>query len=660
MSKILILITCSFLINISLFSQSESPIVTLWDEVPSEHLRMTAYAPDTSAAAVVLEDNGYITINHISTEARCALTTLHRVKILKKSAFEDYGKHVIPIRSYEKLISLRAQTINPDGSRTLVKEYFEEKINEYVKLKKFAFPKLEEGSIIEYEYTKESENLLELYPWYFQEVIPVRHSELIVNFPKTFEYLHITSGERKLKQGVTEVKTKVPNGAKPLLVKDTYDYYYIDSVEAMKQEGFVTTMNDYIANIKFQLKQINPQNGGYSRKILTDWSALSNAFLNDKSLGLQLQTKNKYNDIWKAVKPLVAKATTDEEIVRICYDFIRKNVSWIDDYYSIFIQEDLDDAFKKKKANSGELNLMLVACLKEAGVDASPLLISTRAHGRPNQDYPIRQQFNHLLCYVEYKGKSLFLDAGDVNRPMGFPRRESLNGSGFLINMYNPHWVVIKPPLSTETVVTTCALSADGRLTGSISESHTSYSALDERSKLMKDDKNENVKKTWANVFPDIKLEDIQVTNKDDLQLPFMRSMSFSLPNAAIVANDLLYIKPPIMSDFNEAVFKQPKRSYPIDMPYPLLDSFAITMQLPEGFEVEELPKETTVKLPNDGGIYTYTCLVKDKKIQVNVLIDIKKVHYPKENYAGVKDFFDTIAAKHIEPIVLKKKGLKK
>jgi Domain of Unknown Function with PDB structure (DUF3857) len=139
---------------------------SLWDSVPLTDLSMNIYSNDTLAEAVVLLDNGCLKVPEYSKT--CILKVLHRVKLLKKSAFEDYGNHTITIRNYEKLISIRAHTINPDGLRTNVSEFYDEKLNEFVNIKKFAFPKLQEGSIIEYEYVIESENLLELYPWYFR------------------------------------------------------------------------------------------------------------------------------------------------------------------------------------------------------------------------------------------------------------------------------------------------------------------------------------------------------------------------------------------------------------------------------------------------------------------------------------------------------------
>jgi Domain of Unknown Function with PDB structure (DUF3857) len=642
-------------------AQIEGTIITLWDSLPAQDLTMNIYEPDTSAEAVVLLDNGYLRIVRILSDPKCVLTCLHRVKLLKKSAFDEFGSHSIKLRNYEKLISLKAQTISPDGSRHLVKDFYTEKLNESVSVKKFAFPKLQEGSIIEYEYTIESSNLLELYPWYFQEAIPVRHSELIVNIPGILNYIYIIKGGQIIKRGLDLVKTRIPNGNKVKVFNDSLYRYTVDTIEAMKPEGYITTMNDYVANLKFQLKKINPIYGNEKPKeILSTWEALSKEFLEDKSLGYQLSHKNKYNEIWKSIKPILEKATTQEEKIRLCYDYFNKNITWIDDNFSIYIEETLEDAFKKKRANSGELNLMLIACLNEAGIKAHPMLISTRDNGLPYTSYPIRKQFNHLFCYIEDGKKSLFLDVGNIFRPMTCPRIPSLNGSGFVLDANNPRWVDIVAPLSSEAILVQCTLKEDGFLFGSFSESHEGYSAVDERSSIKDDNKNENIKKEWEHVFSDIKLDSIKIINRDSTHLPFKRLISFTLPNAAVVSNDLIYLKPTLKTDFDESRFKQKKRNYPVDMPYPILSDYTLNLILPEGFSPEELPKDIKISLENDGGSYIYTCSHKENQIQLRVRVEIKKLHFPKKSYPALKDFFDIIAAKQAEQIVLKRNVDKK
>ncbi len=630
-------------------------IETPFGHVPKADLEMTRYDPDTSANAVVLLDNGFLSLYYGEQGWKCYLTSFKRVKLLKKSSFDDYGKYSITLRSSEKLLGVKAQTVNPDSSITPVTTFFDEKDNKYVSRKKFAFSNLQEGSIVEYEYTVEGTDVFSLYPWYFQAEIPVRHSELVTDIPRTLEYIYFFRGQAP-KQDEYTLNKKIEVKKKVILEPTTYFRYSLDSLEAMKSEGYVSTLSNHISNMKFQLSQINPVIGSDPpRKILQDWKALAKELMADKDLGEQLRFRSKYNDIWKAVKPLLATAQTDEEKIRIVYEFISQNVQWIDDYFGIYAQESsLDDAFKKKKANSGELNLMLIACLNEAGIKALPMLVSTRDHGLPYKNYPIGRQFNHVLCYIEGE-KPMFLDAGNIYRPMNVPRVPSLNGAGWVLDEKNPRWVDIPTPFSSETMLGNFALLEDGTLKGNIGGSYLGYAAVDERTSLKDDEKNENLKKAWAKAFPDIQLDSIVVVNKDSLYLPFKRTMNCIIPNAAIVADDLMYIKPTLKTDFDENPFKQEKRNYPVELPYPIRDHFVLNMAIPDGYTIEELPKEMVLGLPNNGGKFIYSCTKMGNKIQLMVRIELKQLYFPVEEYPNIKSFFNQIVTKKNEQIVLKR-----
>lgn len=627
---------------------------TPFGNVPTKDLLMTRYEPDTSANAVVLLDNGFMMPMLTFHEGwKCYITCFKRVKILKKSAFADYGEYSIRIKNSEKMLKIKAQTINPDNSISMVSNFFNES-NDFGSKIKFAFPNLQEGSILEYEYTMESKDMFELYPWYFQSELPVRHSELMLDIHKSLEYIYFFKGITP-KQDVYKVDREI-------IINDTiynsplkYYRYFLDTLPAMKAESYMTTLNDYMTSLKFQLSVIHSLDSDRKpKKIIHDWSILAKELTEDKNLGQQFSKQSKYDNVWKAVKPLLAKAKTDDEKMGIVYKYISENMSWIDDYFSIYAQETLNDAFKKKKGNSGELNLMLIACLNEAGIKAFPLLVSTREHGKPYKTYPIARQFNHLLCYIEKEGKPLFLDAGNAYRPINVPRVSALNGFGWVLDKNNPRWVEIPTPTSVETTVAFLDLKTDGTLQGTIKSDYLGYSAVDERT-TRSDSKNEYVKKEWAKLFPDIQLDSVVLTNKNDLNQPFQRSMNVTIPNAAVIADALMYIKPILKTNFDENPFKQQKRDYPVDLPYPISDHFVVHLTMPDGYSVEELPKDEAIYLKNNGGNFTYRCTKTDNIIQVKVDIELKQLQFLVDEYVQIKAFFEQIVLKKSELIVLKK-----
>ena len=656
MQKQLLLITLLWATMSVATAQKKAPkekdLEIEFGKVLSNDLAMTTYPLDSAAEAVVLAAKGRLSIEEGREGLELFFTNFRRVKLLKKSAFNSEGNIKITYYSkdrYEDLRSVKAAVIQPDGTRYELtkKEFFEEKVSAEYTTKKFAFPNLTEGCIIEYQYEMTSQNLSTLKDWQFQENIPVRHSELWLLVPQYFEYVYLTKGRQKVK--VVQKDDGLLNSTTSLAIQKLS----ADSVPALKPESYITTMSDYVSEISFQLSKINYPTGRVENR-LTNWPDVADKLLKHKYLGEQMSRKSNYGDVWRAVKPLVEGAKTDDEKIKIIYEYLCKNMSWDDDRFSEYSNETLNDAFKKKKANSGELNMMLLACLAEAGVKASPMLVSTRGHGKPVTTYPIMEQFNHLTCYIERDGKPMIIDIGNLNRPIGLPRVPTLNGEGWVLDKTNPRWVVIPAPLSNEVLLADFKLDEEGTLKGVINGNYRGYAAVNER-----DDENEQhdkVKKNLAKDFPDIKIDSINVVNLKNTDEAFKRTIYCTIPNAATTAGDLIYIKPTLKTDFDENPFKQPKREYPVEFPYPRKDQFILNLTIPQGYAIEEIPKPIRVNLPDKGGFFQYISSVKDNLIQLVVKIQLDQLHFEPEEYPSVKEFFNQIATKSAEQIVLKKK----
>jgi hypothetical protein len=633
----------------------EKPLEIEFGKIPTEDLKMTTYSLDSSAEAVVLATKGRIGFESRSNGLQVSYSYFRRVKLLKKSSFKSEGNIRIDYISkdnYEDLRKIKAAVIQPDGTRQELtkKDFFEEKVTAGRMAKKWAFPNLTEGCIIEYEYEILSEKFGTLYDWQFQENIPVRHSELWLSTPGFYEYTYLFTGRANLKR--EPQKDEYLGGSTLMAVQKMS----ADSVPALKPEAYITTMSDYLSQIKFQLSRINYPNGRIEN-IMTNWKDVAEKLSKNGSLGEQISRKGNYGDVWRAVKPLVADAKTDDAKIKIIYEFLCKNVAWDDDQFSGFSSESLNDAFKKKKANSGELNMMLIACLSEVGVKAQPMLVSTRGHGKPMTLYPIMDQFNHLACYIERDGKPMIIDVGNIHRPIGTPRISTINGEGWILDKENPHWIPLVATGSNEVTLGNFKLNDEGTLTGSISSNYKGYAAVSEREdEEDKEGKHEKVKKALAKDFPDIKIDSISITNLDNTVEPFKRIVYCAIPNAATTAGDLIYIKPSLKTDFDENPFKQPKREYPVDFSYPFKDQFILNLTIPDGYKVEELPKSIKVNLPENGGNFQYLSSVNGNVIQLVIKIQLDQLHFEAEEYSLVKEFFNQIATKSAEQVVLKKK----
>ena len=100
----------------------------------------------------------------------------------------------------EELVTLKAVTYNLENGKVVETKLetksavFKDKINKNLVVKKFTFPNIKEGSIIEYEYKLNSDFIFNLQPWDFQGEYPCLWSEYNVSLPEFYYYVTLTQG----------------------------------------------------------------------------------------------------------------------------------------------------------------------------------------------------------------------------------------------------------------------------------------------------------------------------------------------------------------------------------------------------------------------------------------------------------------------------------
>lgn len=384
-------------------------------------------------------------------------------------------------------------------------------------------------------------------------------------------------------------------------------------------------------------------------KTTTTWAELAQYLHKNEQLGRQYAQKGNFEEVWQAAQSTIEQAKTEDGKVRAAYYFINKNVEWNGEW-SIYATESLNKAFQKKSANSAELNLMLVACLNAAGVRAVPMLVSTRPHGKTNVNAALATQFDHLVCYTESNGAPRFLDAGDVYRPVGMLRTEALNNDAWVLDINNPRWVKIVPTLSVRQTLSTFSLSKEGDLSGRFVKTSKGYEAVVER--------NDQSRKAAASFLKKehqgIRIDSVTTYNLDaNLSGSFKRSFYCFIPQAIENVDNKMEIHPLWYTNFEAYMLTAPSL-HSVDFAYPVSDLHVFNLAIPEGASVDKMPKDETLELADKGAIYQFTAVQSNGLVQLTIRLQIDRLHFDASEYTKMKEFFERIAAKQAEKIVLK------
>lgn len=121
------------------------------------------------------------------------------------------------------------------------------------------------------------------------------------------------------------------------------------------------------------------------------------------------------------------------------------------------------------------------------------------------------------------------------------------------------------------------------------------------------------------------------------------------------VSGDYIYVQPMLNQAVKENPFKLEKRSYPVDFAYPRQYRYSLSLQIPDGYVIEEMPKTAKISLPNKDGEFLFHFAAMGGMLQMMSEIKINRTVFDSQTYPYIKEFYDMIVAKHAEQIVLKK-----
>lgn len=651
-----------------IYAQETSPY-TKFGKITSEELQKKIYSVDSNANAVVLSDIGDAAVEGNTKGWFSISFTRHRVvHILNKNGYNEAN---VEIELYtngqeeEKLDGVKAITYNLENGKieesSLEKSaIFKENINKNRIIKKFTFPNVKEGCIIEYQYKVTSDYYQNIDPWHFQGWSPVLWSEYRLSVPQFFSYAFASHGyhpfyinEKKDRSGTFSVIDSKGTGATNVtrLTSAVADYRWVmKDVPELKEESFTSSIKNHIARIEFQLASQNYPLTPHDYR--DTWTGLTRELLESEYFGKALDNNN--NWLSDEIKPILASATTQTEKAKKIYDYVRDHFSCTQ-HSGIFIDQSLKNAFKTKKGNVAEINLLLTAILRHAGLQADPIILSTITHGYALEVYPLITNFNYVIVQCNADDKIYNLDATHDRLGFGQLLPEIYNGHARVVNATATPVYFLADSLK-EKKVTAIFMTGDdkGNRMGTLSQTLGFYESYQTRDKIKEKGKEEFFKDIQKVYGSYVKIKSPQVDSLDQYETPIGIKYEMEMEKPT---ENIIYINPMFGEAWKKNPFKSEERYYPVEMPYAMDETYLLTMTVPDGYVVDELPKQIVAKLDEPGSaVFEYRISQSENTISLRSRIKINRTLFTNEEYYNLREFFNLIVNKHNEQIVLKKK----
>lgn len=638
------LILCMMLCGLGAMSQKLGKVTV-------EELAETKFPGDTSAPAAILfkKSNSYFMTSATGYWTVVTETEM-KIKIYKKQGYE-YANHQVFYK-----VGARADNVNYTDAATynLVNgkvektklksegEFNEETAKEY-HTRKISFPNVKEGSIVEFKLKQTTYNIVDIDNFYFQSELPTKFAECKFSAPAKFVYNKYMGGF--LKPTITyDTFTDHASG----VIQNRFTATLQD-IPAMKDEEFVSNINNYRSRMMLELSSAT--NGdGFIEKMATSWPDVTKNLYELEDFGPQLRKSGYFED---DLPKVIAGATDFEDKIRKVYRYVQDRMTW-NERNGIVCDQGVSAAYKAKTGNVAEINFILTAMLREAGVNANPVLVSTRKHGIAL--FPSRTAFNYIITAVENGQHTILLDAtSKYAQPDLLPFR-CLNWNGRMIRKDGTSKEVdLMPRRSSKEVISMVAkLEGSGTITGQVRDVYADYNAMAFRSNYYETTADGYLEKLEQR-HQGLEIANHKITEGSSVQDPVTEAYDFTHNNAVEIIGDKMYFNPMLFFARKENPFTQEKRSYPVDFMFPYKDKFLFTIMIPEGYEVESVPQPGSYVLPGNEMVFRYSISSNPTQIQISVNHDLNTTIFAEDNYESLKTFYKEMVSKQNEKVVLKK-----
>lgn len=675
MKKTACLLTLLFFVGLVAHAQEVK-----FGKIPDELLSQTAHPDFPDAPAAIIYKEQRVSFDYLQSTGWEVITYTHvRLKVYNKNGLDD-ANFKIPLYfdggDVERLSKYKGYTYNLENGKViedkLKKEsVFETELNDFLKQVTITMPNVKEGSVIELEYTVNSPFIFNINEFKFQYDIPVDYMTADFQSPEYFIFkrhvkgyypinfnevsreqifaLYITRSNENRGMIVNSFKSNSSTSYENVRVRMSGYTMKAAKVPPLTDESYVNNIENYRSSVKFELNATKSPSGKFESYTQT-WEKVAETIYKSESFGGQLSKSGYFSDDLAAIN---AQSNDPMQRAVMIYGFVQSKMNW-NGYTGVYARQSLNKAYKENTGNAAEINLMLTAMLREAGLQANPVLVSTRNHGISM--FPTREGFNYVISAIETDKGYILLDATDkFCEPNLLPER-ALNWNGILLRKDNSITQInlTSPRPAQKNYMLMAKLHENGDIDGKLRITHMNHFALRHRQKYFGANPEEYLSELESSLN-DMEISEYKADNLEEKGKSVQESFSFKLSGAVEQIGEKLYVNPLLFASLTENPFKLDQRDYPVDFIYPQQHKYTFTLQLPEGYTIESLPESQAMTLPNEYGSFKYQISQVQNSMQLLVNLDINSSIIPNTVYPDLKAFFAQLIQKENEKVVLAK-----
>jgi hypothetical protein len=609
--------------------------------------------PSQTKAVVVLEETDFtVTAPGEYTEHHRSVT-----KILRPEG-RDYGELFLQLEQKDKVNFIHAWSIDKSGHEYELKDKDFLQVSPFgeygflyqdIRARAGTAPASDPGTTVGFEYEVQRHTWINQINFFCQQEIPMRETNITLSLPAGWEYRDYWTGGTP---------------ATPAAVGGNRWSWTILEVPGIEREPKMPAVNALRGRVEFAY--FFPGNSPKEQS----WSAVGRWYA-----GLTEGRRNSTPEISQRVRELTAGKPDFDDKIRILTSFLQSEVRYV--AISIGIggnqPHPASDVFRYRYGDCKDKVTLLSSMLQESGIGSDYVLIDTD-RGFVNPAVPSSWS-DHAIIAIEVPekvnpgryqsvitGKSgkryIIFDPTDEYTPVGSLRAELQNSYALLVTDNGGELIrtpLLPPEANQVTRTGYFVLTAEGGLSGDVSEDRSGDFAMHERGRLHYTDqreRNADFERWLGRSIQGFTLESMKIEQADQITRDLLINYKFTTPQYGQTRGPLMLVRSRVLDDKSSYVEHKPRR-YPVELGQTAHETDTYEIQIPKEYRVDDIPDP--VKIDVGFASYQSKIEVEGSKLRYWREYVVRDLSVPPEKFADWARLQGVIGADEAADVVLKK-----
>lgn len=616
---------------------------------------LPAYPADTNAV-VLLDDTTYT----VDPDGRAVEHVRHVVKILRPQGREEAIVH-IPYDKDTKILSMNVWSIGPDGHEYTMKDKEfsdvgldgDAEVFEDDRFRVARAPAADPGGVVAYEYEQRERPFVNEKTWEFQDEIPHLTQSFTLELPAGYTFATVWAHHAQVQAADLENRRW---------------RWEMDKMPAVDLERVpLSPAIDSLAG-RMTVHYAGP---GVAAASVSTWKSIGEWYaplIRDRVAATP--------EVAAKAQELTAGKTDFYDKAEAIGEFVQKQVRYFAVEVGIggYQPHAAGDVLQRRYGDCKDKATLVSAMLSAVGIHAALVMVDSE-RGVVDPAAPSLVG-DHMITAIEVpKGydsprlhsvvtastgrEYLIFDPTSDKTPFGQLEHQLQGGYGVLMEGADTEAIrlpVLNPTLNTIHRTADFHLGADGVLRGVVTEKRFGDVSVKRRKVYQQGDAKEQTEyldHVLEQDFTSFSATDVKVENLESLNKELTLTYSLSADRYAKAMGPLLMVRPRVLGDLAPDTDRKP-RTVPIDLGETMLATDDYSIELPDGYAVDEIPDP--VKIDLGFAAYQSEFLVTGNTLHYKRTFTVREITLPAERYPDVQKLAAVIASDEESSAVLKKK----